>query len=458
MVRAVSALGQLAEFVVKTRLEDCPPAALAQVRRAALDTLGVMLAGAPEPPARLVREVARAEGGLPLCTVVGTRLRTSATWAALANGTAGHAHDFDDTSFVLMGHPSVVLLAATLAVGEAAMADGRTLVLGYVVGFEVGAALGQAVNPAHYHRGWHATATLGTLGAAAAAARAMGLDVEATTHALAIAASLASGLKANFGSMTKPLHAGHAARNGVLAVLLAREGFTGSPHALDGPQGFLAAFAPEAALDEALAALGRRYHLVETGVAIKPYPSCALTHPAVEALLELRQTHALRPEQVAAVEVGVSPLAPGVLLYPRPVTALQRKFSMEYCAAVALARGAVGFEAFEEGEVRDPQVRRLMERVRMVVDPSLPSAGTEQAWSRVTVRLTDGRVLALPPRGATGHPERPLSWEALRAKFLSCASTVLRRGEAEGLAEQIAHLEEIPDLRALTARLAADVE
>lgn len=458
MVRAVTALHQLAEFVVKARLEECPPGVLDQVRRATLDTLGVMLAGAKEPPARRVREIARVEGGLPLCTVVGTRLRTSATWAALANGTAGHAHDFDDTSFVLMGHPSVVLLAAGLAVGEAGMADGRALALGYVVGFEVGAALGEAVNPSHYQRGWHATATLGTLGATAAAARVMGLDVDATVHALAIGASLASGIKANFGSMTKPLHAGHAARNGVLAALLAREGFTGSPHALDGPQGFLAAFAPEATLAEALATLGRRYHLLETGVAVKPYPSCALTHPAIEALLEIRQSYGLRPEQVARVEVGVSALAPGILLYPRPVTALQRKFSMEYCAAVALARGAVGFEAFTEGAVEDSVIRRLMERVTMVVDPALPPTGPEQAWSRVTVTLTDGRVLGLPPRGATGHGERPLSPEALRAKFLSCAATVLDRGEAEGLAEQIAHLEEIPDLRALTARLAADVE
>jgi 2-methylcitrate dehydratase PrpD len=417
-----------------------------------------MLAGAPEPAARIVRDVARAEGGTPLCTVVGTRLRASTTWAALANGTAGHAHDFDDTSFALMGHPSVPLLAALLAVGEAEAEDGAGLALAYIVGFEVDAALGTAMNPAHYQRGWHATSTLGTLGCAAAAARVLGLDLGPTRHALAVAASLASGLKENFGSMTKPYHAGHAARNGVLAALLAREGFTGSESALDGRQGYLAAFAGPTTLEAALEGLGRRWHLVESGIAVKPYPSCALTHAAIDALIALRQAHGLRPEQVAAVEIGVSRVTPDVLIHPAPTTALERKFSMQFCAAVALAQGRVDFAAFADGEVRDPGVRALMPKVAMIVDEGLPGGLTEHAWSRVTVRLIDGRVLETPPSGATGHPDRPLGPEALRAKFLACATTVLPPDEAEGIAEQIDHLEAIPDVRALTARLAADVD
>src|SRR3990167_526260 len=208
----MSATARLAEFVVKTSFEDCPAAAIARGRRAAPDALGVRLAGVGEPAACLVRRVARAEGGARLATVIGTRLVTAPGWAALANGTAGHAHDFDDTNFALMGHPSVPLLAAALAAGEAEMADGRAVVLAYVLGFEVGAALGIAVNPAHYTRGWHATSSIGTLGCAAAAARLLRLDVEQTRHALALAASHASGIKENFGSMTKPYHAGHAPR------------------------------------------------------------------------------------------------------------------------------------------------------------------------------------------------------------------------------------------------------
>ena len=238
----MSATARLAEFAVKTSLDECPPEAVARVRLAALDTLGVMLAGAGEPAARAVRAVARAEGGTALCTVVGTRLVTAPGWAALANGTAGHAHDFDDTNFALMGHPSAPLLATCLAAGEAEMVDGRALVTAYVVGFEISTTLGCALNPEHYTRGWHATSSIGTLGCAAAAARLLRLDVTQTRHALAIAASHASGLKENFGSMTKPYHAGHAARCGVLAAQLAREGLTASETALEGRQGYVAAF------------------------------------------------------------------------------------------------------------------------------------------------------------------------------------------------------------------------
>src|SRR5882762_8712646 len=274
IVRAMTATTRLAEFVVKTSLRDCSDAVLAQTRRAALDTIGVMLAGAAEPVAAGVRAVARAEGGTPLCTVLGTSLRTAPGWAALANGAAGHAHDFDDTNFALMGHPSVPLLATALAAGEAEMADGRALVLAYVVGFEVSVALGAALNPDHYTRGWHATSSIGTLGCAAAAARIMGLDVVQTQHALALAASHASGLKENFGSMTKPYHAGHAARNGILAAQLAREGLTASETALEGKQGYVAAFGGSHALDGALERLGRVWNLVGSGIAVKPYPSC----------------------------------------------------------------------------------------------------------------------------------------------------------------------------------------
>lgn len=454
----MSVTARLAEFIVKTQLRDCPDDAVAQVRRAALDTLGVTLAGAGEPPARAVRAVARAEGGTPLCTVLGTALRTAPGWAALANGAAGHAHDFDDTSFTLMGHPSVPLLSTALACAEAEMTDGAAVVLAYVLGFEVDAAVGAAVNPGHYTRGWHATASIGTLGCAAAAARLLALDVAQTRHALGIAASLASGLKENFGSMTKPYHAGHAARNGVLAAQLAREGLTASDTALDGRQGYAAAFGGGALPDEALDGLGRRWQLTASGIAVKPYPSCALTHAAIDALLDLRAAHGLTPVQVAAVEVGVNRVAPDVLRYDVPATGLEGKFSMPYCAAVALAEGVVGLEAFEDAAVRKPQVRDLTGRVRMVVDPDLPDGREQHAWSRVTVRLTDGRTLTAPPRGASGHPDQPLSAEQLRAKFLTCATRAIPRAEAEGVADQVARLEEVPDIRALTSRLAGALE
>jgi 2-methylcitrate dehydratase PrpD len=451
----MSATTRLAEFVVKTSIDDLPAAALPLVRRAALDTFGVMLAGATEPAAAIVRRAVVAEGALPVATVVGTRLRTSPTWAALANGVAAHAHDFDDTSFALMGHPSAPLFAAALAVGEAEPAHGRAVATAYVIGFEVETTLGVALNPQHYTRGWHATSSLGTLGCAAAAARLLGLDVEQTRHALGVAASLASGLKENFGSMTKPYHAGHAARNGVWAALLAREGFTASDSALDGRQGFAAAFGDSGALEPALAGLGRVWQVETSRIAVKPYPSCALTHPAIDALLELRERERLTAAHIADIEVAVNPVTPDVLRHVRPATALERKFSMPYCAAAALADGRVDLGSFADGEVPEP-ARGLMERVRMVIDTGLPHDLEQHAWSRVTVRLADGRVLTVPPRGALGHPDTPLSDRRLREKFLACAAVVMPRDTAEGIADQLERFDDIPDIRALTSRLVTE--
>ena len=454
----MTATTRLAEFVVKTSLRECPDAVLAQTRRAVLDTIGVMLAGAAEPVAQSVRAVARLEGGVGLCTVLGTSMRTSPGWAALANGAAGHAHDFDDTNFALMGHPSVPLFAAALAAAEAETADGAALALAYVIGFEVDAALGIALNPAHYTRGWHATSSIGTLGCAAAAARLLGLDVTQTRHALGIAASLASGLKENFGSMTKPYHAGHAAQSGLRAAQLAREGMTSSDSALDGRQGYVAAFSGATLPADAFDRLGSRWELIASGIAVKPYPSCALTHSAIDALLDLRARHHLDPAKVAAVEIGVNAVVPDVLRHTRPSNGLERKFSMQYCAAAALARGGVGLADFDEGPVRDAATRDLMDRITMVVDPALPHDLEQHAWTRVSMRLTDGTTLESKPRGASGHPATPLSDAELHAKFLGCAAPVLGDDMAEGVAAQLRRLEDVPDVRALTSRLVAERE
>jgi 2-methylcitrate dehydratase PrpD len=351
----------------------------------------------------------------------------------------------------------VPLLATALAAGEAEMADGAAVALAYAIGFEIDAALGRALNPDHYTRGWHATTSIGTLGCAAAAARLLGLDATGTVHALGIAASLASGLKENFGSMTKPYHAGHAARNGVLAAQLAREGMTASESALDGRQGYAAAFSRAALSPGAFDRLGQRWELVESGIAVKPYPSCALTHSAIDTLIDLRAEHALAPEQVARIEVRVNRVVPDVVRHDRPTSGLERKFSMPFCAAVALARGGVELGHFADGSV-DDDVRRLMERVTMLPDPTFPDGLEQQAWSRVTVTLADGRVLAPPIRGARGHPDHPLDAAALREKFLGCAAPVVSRDDAIAIAAQIDHLEDIPDIRALTSRLAGPLD
>jgi len=449
-VTSPSALAALANFVSTA---DPPPAARAAAARAFLDTLGVALAGASEPAARSVARVVAADGRGP-CAIVGTAIRATASNAALANGTAAHALDFDDMCFVSLAHPSAPLVSAALAAGEAAGATGRALLDGYVVGFEIEGRLGRTMNPRHYHRGWHCTATIGTIGAAAAAARVFGLDAAATAHALAIAASEASGLKENFGTMVKPLHAGLAARNGVLAAQLAAAGMIASAAAIGGPQGLLAAMDSERpTLGDAIADLGTRWEILDTGITVKLYPSCAGTHPTLDALLDLRRRHGITAEDVEAIEIGVDPIVPTILIHDRPSTGLEGKFSMPFCAAAAVVRGTIGIETFTPQCLRDPAVLDVQSRVSMHVDPSLDPGAPPLTQSRVTVRLRDGRALAAFAKGARGYPEQPASDDELAAKFASCAASALPAAAVREALSALRHIERAGDIRGLTPLL-----
>jgi 2-methylcitrate dehydratase PrpD len=432
-------------------IEAVPPAAArGAAARALLDTVGVTLAGAAEPAARIVQRVVEQDGTGP-CRVLGTALRASAGNAALANGTAAHALDYDDMCFVSLAHPSAPLVAAALAVAEVTGASGRALLDAYVVGFELEGRLGRAMNPRHYQRGWHCTSTLGTIGAAAAASRLLGLDARATGHALSIAASEASGLKENFGTMVKPLHAGLAARNGVVAALLAQAGMTASSAAIDGPQGFLAAMDSEQpSLDAFAADLGARWEIVDTGITVKLYPSCAGTHPTLDALLNLQRSEGFAASEVEAIEIGVDNIVPTILIYDRPSSGLEGKFSMPFCAAAAVVHGRVGIETFDVVQLRDPAVVALQARVTMRVDPTLDASAPSLTQARVTVRLRDGRVLTASANGARGYPERPASDEELANKFTSCASQTLSAAQAVDALAKLRDVESIADIRTLT--------
>jgi 2-methylcitrate dehydratase PrpD len=417
----------LGEFVA----DAAPPAdARRAAARAVLDTVGVTLAGAAEPAARAVQRVIEATRGP--CTVLGLVSSATAADAALANGTAAHALDYDDMCFVSLAHPSAPLVAASLAAAEIAAASGPALLDAYIVGFEIEGRLGRVMNPRHYQRGWHCTSTLGTIGAAAAAARLARLDPVACGHALAIAASEASGLKENFGTMVKPLHAGLAARNGVLAAQLARAGMTASAAAIEGPQGFLAAMDSEQrSLGASAADLGQRWEIFDTGITVKLYPSCAGTHPTLDALLDLRRREHLTGDDVESIEVGVDPIVPTILIYDRPSTGLEAKFSMPFCAAAAIVDGRVGIDTFEDARLRDPRLTAMQSRVTMKVDPALDASAPSLTQARVTVHLRDGRVLRASANGARGYPERPASDDELAAKFIACARRVLPETDAD---------------------------
>jgi 2-methylcitrate dehydratase PrpD len=436
----------LARFAV----ESSPPVeARARAAAAFLDTVGVALAGSAEPAARAVqRTVAPVESG---AIVWGTSVRASAEAAALANGTAAHALDYDDMCFVSLAHPSAPLVPAILAAADlagASGASGRAALDAYVVGFEIEARLGQVMNTRHYQRGWHCTSTLGTVGAAAGVARLIGLDAAQAAHALGIAASMASGLKENFGSMVKPLHAGLAARNGVQAALLARAGLTANASAIAGAQGYLAAMDAErpADLPAVCADLDSRWEILDTGITVKLYPSCAGTHPTLDVVLDLRAEVGFTAGDVARVEVAVDRIAPTILVHDRPTTGLEAKFSMPYCVAAAVVHGRVGLDTFDDAAVRDPQVTAFLPRVTMAADPAFDSGAPALTQSRVRIRLKDGREVGGAANGARGYPERPPSEVDVRGKFLSCASRALPADDAEralGVWTDLAALEDV---------------
>jgi len=430
-----------------------PPEARARAAAAVLDTIGVTLAGASEPASRIVQDIVRAEGGEG-ATVLGTALCASATGAALANGTAAHALDFDDMCFVSLAHPSAPLVAALVAAGESRGAPGRVLLDAYVVAFEIEARLGRVMNPRHYERGWHCTSTLGTVGAAAAVSRLLGLDAARAGHALAIAASAASGLKENFGTMVKPLHVGLAARDGVLAARLAERGLTASARALDGPQGFLRAMDSQREdLGAGIADLGTRWEILDTGITVKLYPSCAATHPALDALLDLRRREALSADAVERIEIGVDAITPTVLMYDRPTNGLEAKFSLPFCAAAAMVDGRVGIDTFEGARLGDARIASFLPRVTMAVDPSLDSTAPPLTEAAVRIVLRDGRVLTQEAHGARGYPERPATDTELETKFLSCASRAVPAERANEALEKLRRLERLPDVCELTATL-----
>jgi len=431
-----------------------PPEASARAATAVKDTIGVMLAGVGEPAARIAQAMA-SEDGVGTCRVLGTSLQTSPELAALANGVSAHSLDYDDMCFVSLAHPSCALVPAILATGELVHARSSALLDAYVIGFELECRLGNVMNPRHYHqRGWHCTSSIGTVGAAAAAARMLGLGVQATQHALGIAASSACGLKENIGSMVKPLHAGMAARNGVMAARLAQRGFTASPHAIDGPQGYLVAMDSERdSLDAAVGDLGIRWEILHTGVTVKLYPSCAATHPPLDALIAMKRREQITADQVRAIDVEVDSMTPRLLIHPDPVTGLEAKFSMPFCAAAAIVYDRIGIDTFDVDHIRNPTVQALMKHVTLRANEEFDK-GAPLARARVSVYLRDERVVSLAVDGARGYPGR-LTNEELATKFAGCATRTLSESAANAAWAALISLDAITDVRELTRLLGA---
>jgi 2-methylcitrate dehydratase PrpD len=452
-VAALNVTASMAEFIVSA---TPPPRARERAAIAVCDTIGVALAGASEPAARAVRAAITSESR-GYCRILGTPDRASAADAAFANGVAAHALDFDDMCFVSMAHPSCALMPSALAAAELADTSGRAVLDAYVVGFELECRLGLIMNPRHYHaRGWHATSSIGTLGAAAAAARVLKLSPAATAHALGTAASLACGLKENIGTMVKPLHAGVAARHGVMAARMAQQGFTASEQAIDGPQGYLAAMdseRPAADLALVIADFGTRWEILDTGISVKLYPSCAATHPPLDALLQLVSRHGFTGEDVDAIDVEVDSMTPRLLIYERPTTELEAKFSMPFCAAAAIVFGHPTVDTFAADRIGDARVQQIIPRVALRANAAFDAAAP-LSRARVTVRLRDGRTLTEDAEGARGYPGR-LTDAELTAKFLGCAERSLSRRAARLALPALRAIDAAPKVTTLTALCAA---
>ena len=444
---------QLSTFIVDTTAADIPPQAYARAKEAILDGLGCALVGSPTAIGKLVTRYVHERSETPRAGVIGSGFKTSAALAALANGTMAHALDFDDVNWSMNGHPTVPLLPAVLALGQEVHAAGSDVLLAYVLGFEVETKIGLGVNPTHYDLGWHATSTLGTLGAAAACAKLLRLDVEKTRMTFGIAASTAAGLRQNFGTMTKPLHPGQAAMNGVTAAQLAHLGWTADANIIEAPYGFCQLYAGtnQFHLDDMVKPLGNPYELLTTGVAIKQYPCCAFTHRALDGILALVQQHQLSAANVASVECLVGRPTIAVLMHTRPQTGLEGKFSMQYCLAAALLDKRIGLLSFSDEKVRRPEAQQLFERVTMRLHPEVQDMGSsgEELPVAVAVTLQDGRTLSTQIPHPKGHPANPLTSVALQDKFEDCAYGVLERQDLRQVMTLVQGLERLDDIGTL---------
>jgi 2-methylcitrate dehydratase PrpD len=445
------------DFVVKTRLEDIPAAGLAQARIGILDCVGVGLAGARQPAGAISAEWARKAGSAPQATVWGQGFKTSAHDAALVNGTAAHALDYDDVTWGLIGHPSVSLVPAVFALGEQVNASGRDVLLAYAVGFEVMAKIGRTTQPAHsLEGGWHSTGTIGAFGATAACCKLLGLDAGQIGRALGIVYSMTSGNVKNFGTMCKPLHAGLAARNAVEAALWSELGFTSVPSPFDGYRNFHDVYSRGLPENMApLAELGRDWELILRGVTVKPYPCGVALHPAIDAVLDLKARHKIDVDRIAKIEVGMTRYTYDKLSYLEPKTGLEAKFSMPFTVAWALVHPQVTLETFTDAAVTQPKILSLVRRTRNYVHDEI-----ERKWKMgsrpVHVRLCmqDGTTLEKQVDISKGNPEVALTPEELRGKFEDCARFALADEGVRAAVERLAGIERLKSIRELTAVLA----
>ena len=459
-------------FIEQSSFAAVPEKAIVEAKRCLIDALGVVLAGSTVRGSAIVREYVRSLGeqapsggsGAGASIFGPERLRAPAARAALANGASGHAMDYDDTQlssspdrvFGLLTHPTVPVLAASLALGERLNVPGGAFLEAFLTGFEVECKMAEAINPDHYQRGFHSTGTLGTFGAAASAAKLLKLTSGQIAHALGIAASASSGVRVNFGSMTKPLHAGRAAENGIVAAELAARGFTAGDDPLDGEWGYFQVLGGGVDAARIVPALGRPFSIVDPGVSFKPYPCGSLGHPTMDAMLKVVSDHDVKPDQIAHVRVraGSNILSP--LRYRTAKTELEAKFCLPFMMASIALRRRAGIREFTDEFVSSAPVQAMMARVETKFDPEIEARGFDKMRSVVDVELTDGRTLTqAADERYRGGPEKPFTRADLHEKFADCASLVLSADRVRRALELIESIEQLKSVRELVQAMQA---
>ena len=446
---------KIAEFILKTKFDAVARDALEMAKIHILDTVGCILAGSQEEAANIIATYLCDIDGGGTSTIIPSGMRTTAPYAALANGVSGHVLDYDDYEWPSMAHPSVTVLPAVFALGEKTHASGKDCLEAYLIGIEVISKIGTGINPNHYDKGWHSTSTLGTLGAASASSKLLELDAEKTRMAIGIAASLSSGLRGNFGTMTKAFHAGHASRSGVESSLLSSLGYTATKDILEAELGFCNLFTDpkEYDLEKITADLGAPFSIVSPGVGKKLYPSCAATHSTLDGVLYLAEKFDIKAADVDSVECGIYYLYPKMLIHSNPQTGLEGKFSLEFCAALGLHERAARLAHFTDSKVQEPQIQELIKRVHKYVTEEVGTRGTAYPAAIIKVNLKNGKSYSYKVENRKGSPANPLSADEIVHKFMDCACLVHSRPQAHRIVDAVMNMENLDDIGTLTILL-----
>ncbi len=441
-LHALTRTEALSEFVVDSDINDLPDEVIEASKRCLLDWMGVTLIGMEDPSIRMLIELIREMGGQKQASIIGYRIKTNVLNAALVNGTASHIMDYDDAHVGSRSHPSAPLIPALLAISEYRKLSGSEFITAFVLGFEVSTRIGLALGKAYYNLGWHSTAILGRLGVAAGVGKLLKLNTEGLATALGLAATNAGGLRRVFGTMGKSLHAGKAAMDGMFSALLSRGGFTAPRDILDGESNFLEMFSPEYDPDQIIQGLGKDYQILKNS--FKWYAACLFIHPPIDGLIWIRKKYHPDPNLIHRIDIEVSPSCLAVTNKTDPKNGLEGKFSIYFCAALAIENGEIRENQFTQEMVNDDRIRNLMERINLTGNESL-----EETQANVSVKLKNGVQYFNHVAAPKGDPQNPLSFDELVEKFKDLTRPVLSEHRISQVINLVQNLQELESLSRL---------